>query len=265
MQVRSSWQVVRSVWYALFMREILGRLFGKYRQIAWVLLLLEPSFFIVAIAVLRYYFNLIGDSVGGVHAVPWMSLGLIAFFMFRDTVFRAMGAVNSNKTLFAYRQVKTVDAVLIRSFVELFIYTIILSVYFGVLALWGFDMMPSNIVIFLVCWILLWLFALGIGLCCSVLVIIEGVDKVVKASMIIWMIAAATFTPLQILPIPAEMLLYLQDFPLLNMIESLRLYYFEGYWTIDGMGIVKVVPWVVFFLMLGLALHFRFQRELKAS
>jgi len=55
-------------------------------------------------------------------------VGLLAFFMFRRTATQTRNAVSSNQALFAYRQVKPVDPVLVRAGLEGFLMVVIMVI-----------------------------------------------------------------------------------------------------------------------------------------
>ena len=259
MKVRTSWQVTKSVWYALFMREMLSRMFGN--RYAWFWLLAEPMMFVGLMVAIRTFIRVM-DDVAGVEMVPWMIIGLTAFFMFRDGMTRAMGAVNANKGLFAYRQVKPVDTVIVRVLVEAVIHGTVILLFVMTLMLLGFDMHPKNLVTALFAWFSIWLFGLSVGLILSVTVtIIPDLAKIVNVMTLPLMILSGAFMPVQFLPHSAQDILLLN--PILHGIEFLRLQYFEGYWTMAVISVSYLYQWLLPFLAMGLLLHLRFEIKLK--
>lgn len=259
MQQRTSWQVTKSVWYALFMREMLSRMFGN--RYAWFWLLAEPMMFVGVMVALRTFIRVLND-VAGVEMVPWMIIGLTAFFMFRDGMTRAMGAVNTNKGLFAYRQVKPIDTVLVRVFVEAVVHLTVIFLFIITLMLLGFNMQPHNLLLVIFAWFSLWLFGLSVGLILSVLVtIIPDLSKIVNVMTLPLMILSGAFIPVQYMPHAVQQVLLLN--PILHGIEFLRLQYFSGYWTMSEVSISYLYQWILPTLTLGLLLHLRFELKLK--
>ncbi len=261
MQVRTSWQVTKNVWYALFMREMLSRMFAN--RYAWFWLLAEPLMFISVMVAIRSSIRVLHD-IAGTPMIPWMIIGLTAFFLFRDGMTRGMGAVNANSGLFAYRQVKPVDTVIIRLIVEAVVHMSVIFLFIMTLALLGFDMQPQNLVGALFAWFSLWLLGLSTGLILSVVVtIIPDLAKIVKVMTLPLMILSGAILPLQFLPYGVQQILLFN--PVAHGIEFLRLNYFAGYWTVDGISIAYLYAWILPMLALGLMLHLRFEMKLKAK
>lgn len=261
MQARNSWQITKSVWYALYMREMLSRMFGN--RYAWFWLLAEPLMFVGLMVVIRTFIRVM-DDVAGTPMVPWMVIGLTAFFMFRDGMTRGMGAVGGNMGLFAYRQVKPVDTVIVRELIELTVHTVVILLFIFVLALLGYQMQPSNLLLVLMAWFSLWLLGLSSGLILSVVVtIIPDLSKIINVMTLPLMILSGAFIPIQFMPYSVQEILLHN--PILHLVELLRLGYFEGYWTNSGISMFYVYQWVLPSLMLGLLLHIRFEMKLKAK
>jgi capsular polysaccharide transport system permease protein len=259
MKVRTSWQVTKSVWYALFMREMLSRMFGN--RYAWFWLLAEPMMFVGVMVAIRSFIRVLSD-VAGVEMIPWMVIGLTAFFMFRDGMTRAMGALNANKGLFAYRQVKPVDTVLIRVFVEAVVHSTVIFLFIITLMLLGFNMQPYNLVMALFAWFSLWCLGLSVGLILSVIVtIVPDLSKIVNVMTLPLMILSGAFLPVQFMPYSVQQILLYN--PVLHCIEFLRLQYFSGYWTMSEIQISYFYQWLLPLLALGLLLHLRFELKLK--
>ena len=261
MQNRTSWQVTKSVWHALFMREVLSRLFAN--RFAWFWLFAEPVLLVMIMVGIRTFIRMM-DSIAGIEMIPWMIVGLSTFFVFRSGMTRGMGAINANKGLFAYRQVKTVDTVFVRVFVEGLLYAILLIVFILGLALMGYDMHPQNVIGVMIAWLSVWALGLAAGMVLSVVTsIIEEVGKIVKMISLPLMILSGAFIPVQYMPHQIkEILLYN---PILHGIESLRLAFFEGYWSVHGIDLFYLQQWVLGLLLVGLALHIRFEAKLKAN
>src|SRR5690606_20854328 len=123
-QVRSPMAVTWSVWRALFLREALDRLFDM--RAAWFWLLMEPVLHISFITFLVTVIRL--RSVGGIDASVWIVIGMVAFFTFRRTAVQVMYAADSNKPLFAYRQVHPFDTAIARGVLEAFLMALVPAV-----------------------------------------------------------------------------------------------------------------------------------------
>src|SRR5690606_32810520 len=88
--------------------------------------------------------------------------------MFRRTGMQSMNALGANGALFAYRQVKPVDTVLVRSALEGFLLVIIATLILGAAAILGYPVMPADPLKVITAFFGLWLFGLGFGLLASV-------------------------------------------------------------------------------------------------
>jgi capsular polysaccharide transport system permease protein len=204
------------------------------------------------------------DNVAGVEFIPWMVLGLASFFMFRDAMMRGMGAVGANQALFAYRQVKPVDTVIVRLIVEGFIHFTVMLIFIFGLSIVGFFMVPENALVVFTLWLSLWFFGLGAGMFLSVIAkIVPEVKKIVNIVSLPLMILSGAFVPLQYLPYEFQQYLLLN--PIVHVLESIRLYYFQGYWSLNGIGLEYFYVCLMVLLAFGLLFQLNFEARLKAK
>ncbi|MDX8385997.1 MAG: ABC transporter permease, partial [Gallionella sp.] len=173
---RSSTSITLSVWKALFLREAVSRLSAG--RAAWLWLLLEPM---VHIVFLLFIFAVIRmRAVGGIDVTLWLMIGLLAFLMFRHTATQAQNAVNSNKALFTYRQVKPVDTVLVRASLEGLLALLVAIILVGSATLFGVSALPQDPLSVLEAFLGLWLLGAGFGMVASVAcVLIPELGKVI--------------------------------------------------------------------------------------
>lgn len=258
--VRTSWQVTRSVWYALFMREALARTTAD--RMAWFWMILEPIAHIVLLSALRSVSGVF-HTIAGAPVVPWLVVGLMSFFLFRDGVTRSLGAVDSNKALFTYRQVSAVDTVLVRVFVEGLLKTIIFILMIMGLLLLGFNMVPSDPLGVTLIWLTIWFFGIGSGLICSVVSeLIPEIGKIIRITMFPLYLISGVLFPLNFLPEKFHSLILIN--PIVHSIELMRTFFFDSYWTLSGISLSYLIIATLFQLTLGLALHLRFKEKLKS-
>src|SRR5690242_4852375 len=112
---RSPLEVQRAVLFALFVRELKTRFNGSWSGLVWVLL--EPLFKLLVMVAI---FGALGRTVSPSIDYPVFVLtGLLPFYVFRNLVLRLMEAVDANRGLFAYRQVKPMDAIVSRALLEI--------------------------------------------------------------------------------------------------------------------------------------------------
>jgi capsular polysaccharide transport system permease protein len=202
--------------------------------------------------------------VAGVEMIPWMVIGLVCFFMFRDGMMSGVGAVSASKGLFAYRQLKPIDSVVIRVFTKGLLQFLVLVIFVIGMSFLGFTIEPNNILLSLGVFVTLWLFGLGVGLILSVVTqFVSEIGKIVGILSLPLMILSGAFLPIHYFPYSIQQ--YLLMNPILHGIELVRIGFFEGYWTLDGVNFLYLGLWVISALVLGLAMSIRFEQQLKAQ
>ncbi len=258
--MRTPWQITLSVWHALFLREAVGRLSGA--RFAWFWMLLEPIAHVVVMVLIR---ELLGRMRFIINAdfVPWLLVGITAFILFREGVTRAMGAIEANKGLFSYRQVKPVDPVLVRAVLEGLLKSVVFILLIAGAMLLGFEILPFDPLGAIGIWFSVWLLGVSLGLVVSVLAsLVEEVGRVVRLMMFPLYFLSGVMFPLQVMPHSIQQ--YLLYNPVAHGIESLRLRFFEGYHTINGIDLLYMYYWIFAATALGLALHIKFSLRLRA-
>ena len=108
-----------------------------------------------------YLFGKAGDHYD--YAV-FLALDFTAFNMFNTILKKSMGAFEANKALFNYKQVKPIDTIIARSFVELFMMSILYLVFLFIGYYFNFDMEGKNILMVGIGILWLYIFAISVGL-----------------------------------------------------------------------------------------------------
>ena len=162
---RSPWQIQRDVIRALLIREMKTR-FGRWRLgYAWVLL--EPA---IHILVLAAVFSFKGREFYQGIPTPLFMLGGIAPFLFFSHCFgKSLSAVQSNRGLFNYRQLRPFDAVLTRVLLEFVIYIASLFTLMVGFAWFGTSVPFNSFLLLVVVNVLFLGFCLGLSLALCVL------------------------------------------------------------------------------------------------
>ncbi|WP_394165945.1 ABC transporter permease [Neptunomonas phycophila] len=260
--VRTSWQVTRSVWYALFMREALARTTAD--RFAWFWMIIEPAAMIVIMVLIRA--AVMGNShhVGGTEFVPWFIVGLFGFYLYRENTMRLIGAIDANKALFAYRQVKPIDPVFIRSYVETVLKTFVFLIFIVLSPLLSIDLTPDNILLAFVAWFALWALGFGIGLILSVLsTLYPEIGKIARIVSFPLLLVSCVLFPIHYVPHSFREIVLMN--PIVHGVELLRSSFFSDYELIEGISSLYLLIWVLASISLGMALHIRFKNELKAK
>ncbi|BBB25105.1 ABC transporter permease [Amphritea japonica] len=260
---RTPWQVTRAVWYALFMREAIAKITSRDRM-AWFWMLFEPIAMVAVMVSIRGVVMNRGGHVSGAEFIPWIIVGLMGFYLFRENLQRSLGAIQSNKGLFAYRQVKSIDPVLVRCFLEGMIKSFIMLLFIIIGGLLGVDLVAVDPLYAFYCWFSLWCLGLGSAFTASAASeMVPEIGYVLKIIMLPLMIVSGVIFPLNFLPH------WIQEFllwnPIVHGLESLRLGFFEGYRSLLGINLAYLWYWNLSFILLGLILHLRFDQRLKAQ
>ncbi len=257
---RTSWQVTRSVWSALFLREATARLMAS--RFAWFWMLVEPLAFVVLMVVIRDLFSRVSTTQNA-DFIPWLIVGITVFMLFRDGVTRSLGAIEANQGLFAYRQVKPIDPVLVRNMLEGLLKIIVFIILIAGSSLLDYDILPFNPIGAIFVWILVWLLGLGMGLVVSIgAAMVESFGRMVRIMMLPLFVLSGAMIPLQVMPHTIQP--YLLYNPISHGIESLRLCFFEGYHAVSGIELLYLCYWTFASIAMGLALHVKFAIRLRA-
>ncbi len=261
MQNRSALQVTWHVWHAVFMREIMARVTADRMATPW--LIIEPVLHVTIMIGIRH---LLGRSqmIPGADFIGWLLLGIMAFFLFRDSMTRSMSAINANQALFAYRQVHPFDPVFIRALIELMLRTAIILLLIGALNLFDHPLWPVDGLQALEAWLALWCLGFGAGLLFSVLLtVLPESGKVVPLLIVPFYVLSGVMIPLQYLPHSLREVLILN--PIVHGLETIRLGFFSTYHLPYKVDLTYLWLWSCSVLLLGLMLHVRYKRRLTAQ
>lgn len=262
MKVRTAWQVTKDVWYALLLRELLTRLTST--RYAWFWLLAEPVLIILFMLSLKLMART-GDTIAGSDGVVWMILGLVAFHTIRDIAFRGMDSIQANRSLLTFRQVKPLDSVIVRSFVESFLHFGVLVVLLTMFGLAGQDVVPNNGLYSGLVFINLCVFGLGLGLCFSILAELLGqpFKATVRLMSMPLLLISGVILPLHSLP--EAVLEYLMYNPIVHGLEYFRYVFFERYHMVPGVSMSYFNYFTLTTLFVGMILYMRFKHRITAS
>lgn len=256
---RTIWQIQRDVIHALMMREMKTR-FGKWRLgYAWVLL--EPALHIM---VLVAVFSLAGrEFYPGVPTPLFMLAGIAPFLYFSHCFNKGLAAVETNKGLFNYRQLRPFDAVLTRVLLELAIYLASMVTLLFVLAWFGVSAPFNNFLLLVAVNVLFFCFCFGLSL--AVCVVGVKLPEVAKLSPLVvrplYFLSGVFFSLEQI---PKEYHGYLVWNPLLHVIELTREGLYAEYHGMFG-NLVYLAFIAIFTLAFGLLTYRANWRDLVSS
>nr|WP_298249089.1 ABC transporter permease [uncultured Halomonas sp.] len=258
---RTPWQVTRSVWYAMFMREAISRTMSN--RMGWFWMIAEPLAFTLIMVGIRGFIR--GDRfIVNAEFIPWMIVGMMGFFLIREGMMKGLGAVDANSALFAYRQVQPVDPVLVRNVLEGLLRTFIFMLFVLGALLLGTDILPDNGIRAMGWWLSLWSLGLGLGLITSVAgTLVPEVATVIKMVNMPLLILSGVIFPLN--QLPHFLLEYLMYNPIVHGLELLRAAFFEGYQVVHGTSASYFWRFTLITIAIGLVMHVRFKEKLKAK
>jgi capsular polysaccharide transport system permease protein len=257
---RSHWAVFLSVWQALFMREALARVAAG--RAGWLWLLVEPAAHIAMLMV--FFASFRQGKIAGTDFALFLALGLIGFRLFANPAQRSSDAINANRALLAYRQVKPVDAVLVRAAVEGALLIFVSAVLLIGSSLFGIDVVPHDPLTAAVGLALLWILGTGFGLMLSAgSTLVPEIGKLTGLIFTpLYFVSGVLFSPAVL---PAALQKGLLFNPVLHGLELVRSGFFPGYHLLPGVSGSYLAGWALAFAFLGLALHRRFAVQLAAQ
>lgn len=254
---RSALSITLSVWRALLLREALTRISG--RRAPWLWLLVEPmvhmAFFVTIFAVIGH------RVVGGIDSGMWIIIGMLAFFMFRRSAQQGLEGIKANRALFAYRQVRPVDTVIVRAVMEGLLMLIIALVILAIAALLGYTILPDDPLTVFLSMFGLWLVGLAFGLLFSVPnELIPEFGFLVRFMMMPLYLISGVMMPITM--VAPQFRQWLLVNPLVHGIESVRLGYANYYHSPGEISLLYLYACATIMLFLGLLLQVRFSERL---
>jgi capsular polysaccharide transport system permease protein len=239
------------------MREALTRL--SKGRVAWLWLLLEP---IAHVALMMMVFTVVrGRSLPGLEFATFLAVGVLGFGMFSTVALRSMEAISANAGLFAYRQVKPVDTVIVRTMLEGLLQLLVSVLLLAGAAFVGLSVRPVDILKILMAATVLWGFGAGTGLVLSVAArLLPEVAKVARMFFgPLHLLSGIFFAPFML---PPGLRPWFLLNPIPHGIESLRSAFLAGYPVTSGVDLGYLTAFAMGSVFFGLALHVRFARRL---
>ena len=244
---------------ALLLRDSLARLFDS--RTAWLWLFIEPLFHM---AYLLFIFTTIRvHSIGGTHIAIWILTGLLTFFFFSRTSAQLTHAIDANRALFAYRQIKPIDTLFIRGVVEALLLLVISVAMFSGLSIFVNLSWPSDPLGILMAWCCAWMLGLCWGLVLSAASeLLPDMGHLLKLlNMPLYFLSSVMF-PIASIPPAFQQVLLLN--PMVHCIEQARLSLNDNYHAVIGLDMGFAWMTVLTVGLLGLALQRVYAHKLVA-
>lgn len=177
---------------------------------------------------------------------------------------QGMGAVNANKALFAYPQVKPFDTVFIRVVFEGFLMLLIAIILFIGAGLFGLAVVPDNPIAVLEAFLGMWLVGMGFGLITSVVsVLVPELGKVIVMIMTPLYFLSGVIFPISKVPLPYRE--WVMFNPLAHGIEATRLAFAPYYQAVPELDISYIYSFSLVSIFLGLVLQVRYSLRLATQ
>jgi capsular polysaccharide transport system permease protein len=187
------WRIQRRVISALMARELVTR-FGR-ENIGFLWIMVEPLLFAGLVGIVWRYMK--GPEEHGVSVVAFVATGYIPLTLFRHAVSRSTKVFSVNGSLLYHRQIKVLDFIFVRFFIEV-IGAMMAFVFIGaVLYVLGEFPMPADLGALIFGWLLYCMFTFAL---CLVLAPIsemsEMLEKLTPITLYIMIPFSGTFSML---------------------------------------------------------------------
>lgn len=170
------WRIQSRVISALMIREVTTR-FGR-ENIGFLWIMVEPLLFAVLVGIMWNFMK--GSSEHGISVMTFTVSGYIPLVLFRHAVSRAVGLFKANGALMYHRQIKILDFVFVRFFIEFIGH--LMAYFFIALVLMALDVfpVPYDIGFMLLGWLYYSIFTLGL---CFILAPLSETSEVMEKLM----------------------------------------------------------------------------------
>jgi capsular polysaccharide transport system permease protein len=159
-RLRKGWDIQLRVIGALMVRELTTR-FGR-ENIGFLWVMAEPLLFAVLVGLFWRLSK--GPTDFGIEILAFVVSGYIPMVMFRSSVSRAVHSLTANGSLMYHRQIKILDFIIVRFFIEFVGHMMAYLFIATVLGAFGFFPWPYDIGFIILGWLYYSLFTFSISL-----------------------------------------------------------------------------------------------------
>lgn len=256
---QSSWEVQKTVLFAIFVRE-LGARFGRFK-LGYFWAILEPVAMVSVLCGVRVLFG--NDDIEGLDFPVFFASGVLGYLLFQHIAIGSLGAVEANHSLFNYQRVKPSDTVLARALLEVIIFLATALVIFLGLAWLGYTFHWRDTLLFFSALGGLMMVSLGLGFALSVIgPLWQESKKVVPVLLRPMFFISGIFFSANSLPERWKTWALLN--PLLHSSELMRRAMFEEYTSEEG-SLTYLCLFGLVTLFLGLCFYRVFRVKVVTS
>lgn len=247
---RSNWEIQRAVLFALVLREMKQRVGGQWVGAIWTIF--EPLAHTMVLVTLLGFVR--GRVMPGIEYPVFLVTGLIPYFFFQHLTTRLMDGITANRGVFAYRQVKPIDALLSRAIVEALMNFVVYLLTLSALAWLGFHVLPALPLELIGVHLLIGYLGLSTGILAAVVAHDRPrVRSIIRVSLMLLYFVTGVIFPIHI--VPQEQLDWLLWNPMLHLIELSRHSFIAQYRPVQGVGLLYPLACTLLVSALSLALY----------
>lgn len=257
---RTAWQIQRAVIFALMLRELKTRVEGRWLGTLW--LLFEPLAHVLVMLALFGFIRHVASP--GVEYPVFLVTGLMPFFIFRNLALQLMAGIDVNRALFAYRQVRPIDALLARGLVELGLHSIVFALALALLGWQGYHFLPAKPLEVLLALAVLTVLGTSLGILLAVMTNARPkLRSVVNLAFMPLYFASGVIFSLQVLPQSYRNVLLWN--PVLHLIEYSRAAFLPQYRPLAGTDLLYPTTVALVLAALSLSVYRVSRQKLLAS
>lgn len=243
-------RIQRAVLFALVVRDLRARVEGRWLGLTWMIF--EPLAHVMTILVL--FGARRGFVMANADFPVFLITGMLPFFLFRNLARRLPAAIGSNRNLFAYRQVKPIDALAARAIVEIALYGAVYVIALCILGWAGYDSVPHAPLELIVVSAVLLLLGTGLGLFFAVVTHQRPrLNTVVGLIFYPLYFASGVIFPLH--NIAGNILHWLLYNPVLHLVELSRAYFIPNYVAVPGVSLAYPAAWALVVAALSMSVY----------
>jgi capsular polysaccharide transport system permease protein len=199
----------------------------------------------------------------GLSLVAYLTTGIVPYSLFRDTAQRCMSAVDSNKGLLFYPQVRPLDLVIARALLEAVTYLGVMALFLGGLALYEGPPRIDSLLRALTGFALASAFGATLGLlCCGLGIFSPTVERLFPSVLRVIFWFSGVFHPVETLPKTMRTIILLN--PLAHALELIRDGWFPGY-DARSADPAYALMWILVLAFLGLSVERIARRRLELT
>ncbi len=236
--------------FALVLREMKQRVGGQWVGAVWTIF--EPLAHTMVMVTIFGFLR--SKLMPGIEYPVFLVTGLVPYFFFQHLTMRLMDGITANRGIFAYRQVKPIDALLSRAVIEALMNLIVYLLTLGILAWLGFHVIPASPLELIGVHLLIGYLGLSMGILAAVVSHARPrVRSFIRVSFMPLYFLTGVIFPIH--KLPQQYLDWLLWNPMLHLVELSRHSFIPQYQPVEGVSLLYPLGCTLLVSALGLALY----------